>query len=60
MDYYATNTTLEHCTFIYLLFYDMFRPSYSAIIRQKHKYVIGKVCYVRGLRYRYETFSKLG
>jgi len=48
--YYATNTTFEHYTFIYLLFYDMFRPLYSAIIRRKHKYLIGKVCYGRGLR----------
>jgi hypothetical protein len=38
-----THTTLEHCTFIYLFFYYMFRPFYSAIIRQKHKNIIGKV-----------------
>ena len=26
----------------------MLRPFYSAILRQKHKYVIGKKCYGRG------------
>jgi hypothetical protein len=35
--------------FIYLLFCNMFRPFYSAIIRQKHKYVLGNVFYGRDL-----------
>jgi hypothetical protein len=39
-----TNKALEHCTVVYIHFYNMFRPLYSAIMRQKHKYVIGKLC----------------
>jgi hypothetical protein len=45
-----TNTTLEHCTFISLLVYNMFRPFYSPIIRQKHKCILGKVRYAMHYR----------
>jgi len=45
--YYA-NTILEHCSFIYLLLYNMFRQFCSDIIRLKHKYIIRSVCYVKG------------
>jgi len=44
---FFSNTALERCTCIYLLFY-MFRQFYLAIIKQKHKYTIRKVCYARG------------
>jgi hypothetical protein len=46
---YYPNTTLEHCTFIYILFCNVFRPLYSAVVRQKHKDIIGKVCDGRGV-----------
>jgi hypothetical protein len=39
-----TNTTPEHYMLIYLLFCNMFRPFYSAIIRQKHNYIDGNLC----------------
>jgi hypothetical protein len=29
----------------------MLQPFYSAIFRQKHKYIIGRVCYGRGVSF---------
>jgi hypothetical protein len=46
-----TNTTLEHVTFTVVIFCYMYQLFYSAIIRQEHKYIIGDVCYVRGLSF---------
>jgi len=46
--YIQTNTTLTHCTFIWLLFIS-FGFSIQSSSGRKHKYIIGKVCYRRGL-----------
>ena len=48
---YYPNTKLKNCKFISLLFYNMFQLFYSAIIRQKHKYITENVCYGRGISF---------
>jgi hypothetical protein len=35
----------------------MFHPFYLAFIRQKHKYIIGKVCYGRGLSFAFSVIK---
>jgi hypothetical protein len=35
----------------------MFRPFYSAIIRQKHKYVFGKISYGRGFSFAFSMIK---
>jgi hypothetical protein len=46
---FIIQTRRLNTTFMYLLFYNTFVPLYSAISRQKHKYIIGKVYYARGV-----------
>jgi hypothetical protein len=46
--YIQTNTTFEHCSFIWLLI-TCFGCSIQTSSGRKHKYIIGKVCYRRGL-----------
>jgi len=48
--YIQTNTTLEHSTFIWLLFI-CFGFSIQSSSGRKHKYIIGKVCHRRGLSF---------
>lgn len=48
--YVQINTTLEHCTFSYLLF-TSFCCSIRSSLGRKHKYIIGQVCYGRGVSF---------